>query len=520
MKNLFLTGLIGLGVFSSCSNEGDPVNNQQNDGTAYTQIMINVASTSATRTNTDGSTGDNAYGDDTEYTISDIRVVLADPTTNIAKYIYDPEMKEATNNGDDDKVIRVTKPFLVEAGEYNVYVLANYKDNQNNLSPIIANSTDMKQAFTITNAAGLATSGNFFMTNSEVTKQTLQTTEVSGTEVDDAGQPVSEEATVNLLAINIERVVSKVTFNNSDSQSFEVKSGNDKIATATLEGVSLINLNKKMFLVKEKDSSVSPTQSWSGYFYVKDPNYDKTLSSSDDEATWLTDNFNQVKATDFKTPNAAKLYCPENTMVTKAQQHGQTTGVVYKVKYTPEEIGFSKLDKDGSDTYSQIYGKLLAGVSYDEDITETMFTTAVTEDKNFYEYNGFIFKTKNAAILYYTIDKAASKSTEDENISTINEAFTTNKSTVPADVHTYTDGYCYYTAWIKHNPNGSHMEAGKFGTVRNHWYELTVNGINGLGNYEPTYEDPEDPDEEAKANIQVEAKIKKWVLVKQDVTLE
>lgn len=129
MKNLFLTGLIGLGVFSSCSNEGDPVNNQQNDGTAYTQIMINVASTSATRTNTDGSTGDNAYGDDTEYTISDIRVVLADPTTNIAKYIYDPEMKEATNNGDDDKVIRVTKPFLVEAGEYNVYVLANYKDN-------------------------------------------------------------------------------------------------------------------------------------------------------------------------------------------------------------------------------------------------------------------------------------------------------------------------------------------------------------------------------------------------------
>lgn len=524
MKNLFLTGLLGLGVFCSCSNEDDPANygNQQNEGTAYTQIMINIASTSATRTNTAGNTGESAYGEDAEYTIDNIRVVFADPTTNIAKYIYDPDMKDPTNASDDDKVIRVTKPFLVEAGEYNVYVLANYKYNQSYLSPIIANSTDMKQAFTITNAAGLATSGKFFMTNSEVGKYTLQTTDVIGKEVDDAGQKVSSGQTVNLLAIDIERVVSKVTFNNADNEPFDVKSGNDIIANATLEGVSLINLNKKMYLVKEKDNSVNPQPTpWGGYFYVKDPNYDKTLTGASDETTWLSDNFSQSSATGFTAPNAAKLYCPENTMTATAQQNGQTTGVVYKVKYTPDaNKGFSVLDKDGTDTYSQIYAKLLAGPSYDEDITEDMFTTAVSEDKNFYEYNGFIFKTKNAAILYYTIDKATSKTTDDSNIGTINGAFTTNKTTVPDEVHTYTDGYCYYTAWIKHNPSGSHMESGKFGTVRNHWYELTVSSIKGVGNYEPTYKDPKDPDEEAKANIQVEAKIKKWVLVKQDVTLE
>lgn len=524
MKNLFLTGLLGLGVFCSCSNEDDPANygNQQNEGTAYTQIMINIASTSATRTNTAGKTGESAYGEDEEYTIGNIRVVFADPTTNIAKYIYDPEMKDATNASDDDKGIRVTKPFLVEAGEYNVYVLANYAANQSYLSPIIANSTDMKQAFTIKNAAGLATSGKFFMTNSEVDKYTLQTTDVTGKEVDDAGQEVSSGQTVNLLAIDIERVVSKVTFNNADNAPFEVKSGNDIIANATLEGVSLINLNKKMYLVKEKDNSVNPQPTpWGDYFYVKDPNYDKTLTGASDETTWLSDNFSQSSATGFTAPNAAKLYCPENTMTATAQQNGQTTGVVYKVKYTPtDNRAYSVLDKDGTDTYSQIYAKLLADPSYDEDITDNMFTTAVSEDENFYEYNGFIFKTKNAAILYYTIDKAVSKTTDDENIATINSAFTANKTSVPADVHTYTEGYCYYTVWIKHNPSGSHMESGKFGTVRNHWYELTVKSIKGLGNYEPTYKDPKDPDEEAKANIQVEAKIKKWVLVKQDVTLE
>ena len=499
MKKLLATGLLGLGIFCSCSNEDELAGSsrQNEDGTAYTQIVINVASTSTTRTTTSGSTGDAVYGEDNEYTISDIRVVLADPATNIAKYIYDPDMKEATNDDEADKVIRVTKPFLVEAGEYNVYVLANYKDNQNNLSPIIANSTDMKQAFSITNAAGLATSEKFFMTNSEVTTQNLVASP-TGTEVNDAGQTVSSGETVNLLAIDIERVVSKVTFDNTDSQSFEVKSGSDVIATATLEGVSLINLNKKMYLVKEKDNTVSPTTSWSGYFYVKDPNYDTTLTDAANEAEWLSENFSQAEASSFSTPADAKLYCPENTMGNSgvAQQNGQTTGVVYKVKYTPDATnGFSTLAKDGSDTYSQIYTKLLAGDSYDDAITEDMFTTATGSDGSFYEYNGFIFRNLNAAILYYTIDKATSKSTDDSNISAINTSFTSYKSSTPADVHTYTEGYCYYTAWIKHNPNGSHMEAGKFGTVRNHWYELTVTGISGLGYYEPTYEDAKNPDE-------------------------
>lgn len=528
MKNLLLTGLLGLGLFCSCSNEDEPVNNnQQNEGAAYTQIMINVASTSATRTTTSGETGSEVYGEDNEYTISDIRVVLADPVTNIAKYIYDPDMKDPTGVDEADKVIRVTEPFLVEAGEYNVYVLANYQDNQNYLSPIIANSTDMKQAFSIINAAGLATSGKFFMTNSEVSKKTLSATDASDTEVDDAGQTMSSGGeTVNLLNIDIERVVSKVTFDNTDNQPFEVMSGSDVVASATLEGVSLINLNRKMYLVKVKDETVSPTGSWNGYFYVKDPNYDRTLTGAADDAAWLTDNFSQSSASDetFVGPNTAKLYCPENTMLGNnglAQQNGQTTGVVYKVKYTPDATnGFSVLAKNGTDTYSQIYTKLLAGTSYDDAITEDMFTTAASSDNNFYEYNGFIFKTLNAAILYYTIDKAASKTTDDTNIGIINGSFVSNKTSTPADVHTYTDGYCYYTAWIKHNPNGSHMEAGKFGTVRNHWYELTVTAIKGLGYYEPTFEDPKDPDEEAKANIQVEAKIKKWVLVKQDVTLE
>ena len=63
------------------------------------------------------------------------------------------------------------------------------------------------------------------------------------------------------------------------------------------------------------------------------------------------------------------------------------------------------------------------------------------------------------------------------------------------------------------------MEHGRYGTVRNHWYVLTVNSISGLGYDKPTYENPEDPDDPAVAKIQVLATIKKWVKVEQSVEL-
>lgn len=53
---------------------------------------------------------------------------------------------------------------------------------------------------------------------------------------------------LNLLTVDVERAVSKVTFDNTDNQSFNVMVGDNKIATATLEGASLINLNKRCIL--------------------------------------------------------------------------------------------------------------------------------------------------------------------------------------------------------------------------------------------------------------------------------
>lgn len=507
MKNLFLTGLLGLGIFCSCSNEDDPANNGKlNEGEAYAQIMISVASSStpSTRTSTSGSTGQDIAASDSENNIQSITVVLADEN-DIAQQVITPEMKSEITTKKD---VRSTEPFTVNAGKYKVYVLANYEQNKGNLSPVIIGSTDMKQAFTITGS--LSADNTFFMTNADDITTTDFTQPATGKEVNDDGTAESEPETLHLVTANIERVVSKVTFDNTDNQELSVKDGSTEIAKATLDGVSLINLNKKMYLTKKK-VSVAATNTWSKYFYVEDPNYNNTSD--------LSNNFDQAEASDFTEPNAAAFYCPENTMAAAAQLNGQTTGVVYKVTYTPNATnGYSTLKKDGTDVYSQKFTAVLALDDKNAAITEDMFTAALEEGTaagSFYEYKGFIFKNKNAAYLYCAIDKNLSAEA-----SAINTAFAGYLLDAPEEVHLYKAGVSYYTAWIKHNPQGAQMEAGKYGTVRNHWYELKVTGINALGHYEPTYKDPTDPDDPAKATIQVQATVKKWVLVKQDVTLE
>lgn len=524
-KQLFFCSLTGLALLTaSCSSNDEALNGGDgttSEGKTYAQIAISVANSATTRTTTPGNTGDEAYGDDNEYTVNDLTVVLANEN-DIAMQVITPEMKEATNTDvADDKLIRVTKPFQCTPGKYKVYVLANYKNSQKALTPIIKGSTDMKAEFGLTDIDGIAklsTTGNFFMTNvSAPTEQKIDedaTGNATKTEVDDAGKEMTDgKNNLNLLQVDVERAVSKVTFDNTDNQSFNVMVGDNKIATATLEGASLINLNKKMYLVKEgRTATNKPAGVTDKWPYPMDPNYSQT---SIDEA-YCKANFEQRIATNFPAPSATKFYCPENTMEGHAQLNGQTTGVVYKVKYEPVDAYYTELAKNGTDSYSKMFAKVLAlgkGVK-DAAITETIFTEADNTDKTFYSYNGYVFKSKAGARLY----KAIATNTDD-NPATVNAAF--QSSDIDNDIQTYDKGDCYYTAWIKHNPTSTvTMEQDKYGVVRNFWYELKVNSIKKLGYSKPTYEKPTDPDDKEEASIQVQVKIKKWRLVKQNVDLE
>lgn len=520
-KQLFFCSLTGLALLTtSCSSNDEALNGgngASNDGNTYAQIAISVANSATTRA--DGNnTGDEVFGTDDEYTVNDLTVVLANEN-DIAMQVITPTLKTVSNKDEADKQVRVTEPFTCTPGKYKVYVLANYKNSQSSLSPIIKGSTDMKMVFGIGDITKLYTENNFFMTNVSAPEEKDIVEKATGKEVNDDGTDKTGGKNVNLVTVNVERAVSKVTFGNTaDKLSFNIEEGGNIIAKAKLEGVSLINLNNKMFLVKDGTLAQNKPVTTNDWPYPVDPNYYKTKEDAD-YATYITDNFTQKEASSFSAPSDAKFYCPENTMSALAQLNGQTTGVVYKVNYKPEGKYYTELAaENGTDSYSQMFEKVLAlgDDVRDAAITKTIFTTAEGTDGTngtFYSYNGYVFKTKAGARLYKAI-----ATNPGADATTVNTAFKNNES--DDDIQTYAEGYCYYTAWIKHNPGGTTMQQDKYGVVRNFWYELTVNSIKKLGYSKPTYKDPKDPDDKAEASIQVQVNIKKWRWVKQNVDLE
>lgn len=519
-KQLFFCSLTGLTLLAaSCSSNDEALNGGDgttSEGKTYAQIAISVANSATTRADGDN-TGDDVFGTDDEYTVNDLTVVLADKN-DIAMQVITPELKTATNTDDADKQVRVTEPFTCTPGKYKVYVLANYKNSQSSLSPIIKGSTDMKMVFGIGDITKLYTENNFFMTNVSAPEEKDIVEKAIEKEVNDDGTEKTGGKKVNLVTVNVERAVSKVTFGNTaDKLSFNIEEGGNIIATAKLEGVSLINLNNKMYLVKHGElATYKPVADAVDWPYPVDPNYYKTKEAAD-YATYITDNFTQKEASSFSAPSDAKFYCPENTMSALAQLNGQTTGVVYKVNYKPEGKYYTELAaENGTDSYSQMFENVLAlgDDVRNSAITKTIFTEADKTDGTFYSYNGYVFKSMAGARLY----KAIATNTDGE-AATVNTAFKNNEN--DADIQTYTEGDCYYTAWIKHNPTSTvTMEQDKYGVVRNFWYELTVNSIKKLGYSKPTFKDPKDPDDKAEASIQVQVNIKKWRWVKQNVDLE
>lgn len=226
-KQLFFCSLTGLTLLAaSCSSNDEALNGGDgttSEGKTYAQIAISVANSATTRADGDN-TGDDVFGTDDEYTVNDLTVVLANEN-DIAMQVITPELKTATNTDDADKQVRVTEPFTCTPGKYKVYVLANYKNSQSSLSPIIKGSTDMKMVFGIGDITKLYTENNFFMTNVSAPEEKDIVEKATEKEVNDDGTEKTGGKNVNLLTVDVERAVSKVTFGNktADKLSFNIE---------------------------------------------------------------------------------------------------------------------------------------------------------------------------------------------------------------------------------------------------------------------------------------------------------
>ena len=266
-----------------------------------------------------------------------------------------------------------------------------------------------------------------------------------------------------------------------------------------------------------------------------DPNYSKNL---EDKAVCGKE-FTLVKADGSDaawTTSTEPLYCLENTFDIDHMKQGQTTRVVFKATYTPHgftagntfyKIGNNTDIWNKTNLEAQIRTKaqeVLVGKdptkvtvalnAADNNIEETAGTKILTEDN----------------VLYDGAKVSA------EEIKAINEKLGLKDKTATdpiVGIATYASGESYYIARIKHfgdeltpweagnaTYDGKNLEwLGRYGVLRNNWYDLTVNSISGPGYPDVPEVKPDTPDDEDTKYISVSVKILDWAKRSQKVDL-
>ena len=422
---------------------------------------------------------------------------------------------------------------------------------------------DVAKGFTMTNAP--LTKGK----SSAAAAPTTGATTTLATINKDNIKPTVEEAEQNTAAtIYVERSVAKVTVTKSSTAS-------DKIEGATnikynIEGFDLDNTNTTSYIVRNADE----TSSWYNLkskstsvngedryrfigvsyvdgtsvedkslyrtYWAKDPNYDNTTTAINSSSSTLDGEGND-RFVGIDKPK----YCMENTFDVAHQtqvnttrailrvqmyKNGETAGTTYYMYNNDVNTFDSETDFN---TNAKNTANRLAAVIAEGKTVESI----VLEDAKD-EHNAPIAGCKQVGSVKYTDGTTGSTST-DKAFEAIKNYF--GKITV------YTKGYAYYPVLIKHfgdqltpwntdeygttKPSAGGIDLiypttnrdanylGRYGVVRNNWYELKINSVKRPG--KSAINTPKDtPDDELDSYISVSINILSWAKRSQDVDLQ
>lgn len=372
--------------------------------------------------------------------------------------------------------------------------------------------------------------------------------------------------------IYVERGVAKVTFTNDkdtptpfqDATGIKTPlSDGSGIADVkyTITGWGLDITNKSSYLVrhyssawnglKTDDASVTNNYRFIGSkvvetgktplqyrtYWAEDPNYDSYKPDLKDEFSIRPDGepaSGTISDKFFTTTESNPQYCFENTFDVANQNQDKTTRVIVRAQVTVggTAADFYMINNGKSTLYSEANLKaLVQNAIYNDPQVQHLLTTIsgatldegninVTFDDNtttaVRTITGFSF-TLNGT------DNYSEASTELNNV-------LTNARNKVSNIIKYTNGIVYYPVRIKHFGNDltpwkkdqpgvkkSDIYAGKnegrylgrYGVVRNNWYDLGVNSISGIGSaVVPPHKDT--PDDELDQYISVRINVLSW----------
>ena len=277
--------------------------------------------------------------------------------------------------------------------------------------------------------------------------------------------------------------------------------------------------------------SNSTTATFKRVYWGIDPNYSMGLIDLDK----CKEQFTIVKANGSDATwksSTDPLYCLENTFDINNMKQGQTTRVLLKATYTPNALA-TATDK----TFFMI------GNSSDIWTKDNLIKQITSKAKEALKTNAELTVVLKGDLLaagthFLTEDNVSIKDGETEKVNTPGLVATLNQKlgldeTNGVGIKTYKNGESYYIARIKHfgddltpweagndNYGGNNLNwLGRYGVLRNNWYDLTIEKISGPGYPDVPEVKPGDPDDEDTKYINVSVKILDWAKRSQSVDL-
>lgn len=567
VKNLFGMAVMATALVGCSSNDNlNPNANEGADkaGTAYASFKINLPTTSGTR-----AAGDPTFekGDKDEYAVNDATLLLFQKNATTGAFEY----KEAVELGNmepwtssDASGITTTAKLTAKIGNakvgandyYALIILNNHTKTAAKINFPTTNQSFAEWSKIAANATAKYSEydNGFFMANAPKYVAGAPTTLVAIKNICASKQQAeNSEATT----VYVERGLAKVSLaSGSEKKHVDIKEGNYKDDKVDITGWTLDVTNTKTYPVHVTDGlwadtwkttttpaatnrasmdrfhDTKPDSEFPRVYWGLDPNYSLDFTTVDD----CEDEFKMATKGDFKTGEEAKKaqYCLENTFDIAHMVQGQTTRVLFSAKYTPNgfndgdtfyKMGNSSQLWNADKVKAQIKAKAMEVLGETDDSKVTVTLDAASNNL-----------TKAGVKLVAAVNvQHNSADIPEAKVKELNAKLgfkATEAGDVEVGLSTFESGVSYYIARVKHfndltpwKPGDKTYDGnnanwlGRYGVLRNNWYELSVSSVSGPGYPDVPKVNPTDPDDVNDQYINVEVKILSWAKRSQSVDL-
>ena len=573
------TALVGCSSNDNLAPDGK--DNVGKAGTAYAKFTIQLPTVSGTRAVDPNTGAEFDGGTANEYAVNDAQLLIfqksgrSEGDYKFVETVNIGNLEPWTDNTPNTGVTRYANITAQLKGvsldgtgnEYFALVILNNKDQTKVTLPTTEGTTYSTWNAAITNSANfLSTSDGFYMANAPLLNsgapQTLVPIKgVYSTKAEAQNKPAT--------TVYVERGMAKVTIGSTSFASKPVDA-----TTSTIYSEDKVQITEWTLDVMNKSTYPVHTTTgltdkfaniWSNerfyagadpqrVYWGTDPNYSTTLSDVDacKGEFYLLDRegntYNGVTGSTVTWADQTKpLYCLENTFDIDNMKQGQTTRVVFKATYTPHNLTSTGVTTAADKTFFMIGNnpKIWTKANLEQQIANkakellnTTGTVTATISGDLLTGGSHLLKTGNV-----TIQEGKVAKNDDIDFAALNTKLGLNNTETDANgnpkvgIKTYENGVCYYIARIRHfndaltpwssgketygtnNATNNDLYLGRYGVLRNNWYDLTVTKFSAPGYPDVPVVNPTDPDDEDTKFINVEVQILDWAKRSQSIEL-